>query len=451
MPYETNSGSYERASRLGHSEAAVRAMADRRAFFVPTDALGDIEWLDDLIIDRTALPGESVAMRSAIAVDGSHVVHRIRDGMPSVVYGFAQAAAAYVDLDIMQSQRGERFTDPVAIHKAVNSALISADLPVAGAYMREGIDIQQSWRELVDELFRTKRIEVNGINESLEQLLFRLNGTPDSPASTLPVNCPSCEQLDIAVATGGGVCPNPSCEAVLFPTDALRLHEAVVEDGENVTALGRMRSVIELLVLVGLSTLLWQQSRNEHLANTLFIVDGPLAMYGEPAKLRGWAETYFQSMSASTPGPGPYICGVEKSGAMVDFGEMLARNDVLAAGQLLVCDERVIARVMNAGNPSGYGKETYWGRKFIYRCKDGRTVVVTVPAHSGAAYDSRGGQPGPMGYPTLPAILDVIDRTGSTMYRNGIIPVAAAHGRAAFPIGVGTDVLRLVASTRLGF
>jgi hypothetical protein len=69
---------------------------------------------------------------------------------------------------------------------------------------------------------------------------------------------------------------------------------------------------------------------------------------------------------------------------------------------------------------------------------------------AGPAYDTNGGQPGPDGYPTLPAILDVIDRTGSSMYQDGIIPVAAAHGKAAFPIGVGTDVLRLVAKRKLG-
>jgi hypothetical protein len=50
----------------------------------------------------------------------------------------------------------------------------------------------------------------------------------------------------------------------------------------------------------------------------------------------------------------------------------------------------------------------------------------------------------------MPTILDVIDRTGSSMYRDGIIPVALAHSKAAFPIGVGTDVLRLVARRKLG-
>jgi hypothetical protein len=36
------------------------------------------------------------------------------------------------------------------------------------------------------------------------------------------------------------------------------------------------------------------------------------------------------------------------------------------------------------------------------------------------------------------------------MYTDGLIPVALAHSKAAFPIGVGTDVLRLVARRKLG-
>ena len=108
------------------------------------------------------------------------------------------------------------------------------------------------------------------------------------------------------------------------------------------------------------------------------------------------------------------------------------------------------AAVINAGNPIAYGAETYWGRKFIYRSLDGRVVVITVPPATGQPYDDHGGQPDPEAYPCLPAILDVVDRTGSSMYRDGLIPAALAHAKAAYPIGVGTDVLRLVARRRLG-
>ena len=155
-------------------------------------------------------------------------------------------------------------------------------------------------------------------------------------------------------------------------------------------------------------------------------------------------------MDAGTTGDALYLCGLEKTGAMVDFARQLARHDILQPGELLVCDQEILARVTNATNVQAYGKETYWGRKFIYRAFDGRVVVPTVMPAAGAPYDANGGQPDPNDYPTLPAIIDVIDRTGSSMYVDGIIPVAAAHGKAAFPIGVGTDVLRLVATQRLG-
>ncbi|WP_347352212.1 hypothetical protein [Intrasporangium sp.] len=451
MPYETISGSYEIASRLAHSTAAVRALADSRTFHVPAEALRDAEDLRRKVRRRAdfVFPDKDVRLMAALAIDGSYVVERIRDGLPSVLYGFAQTAAAFVDLTIMETQRAERFVDPYEIERAMNTALVTLDLPVAGAYTREGVDITTSWRESIDHLFRTKKIEVNRLDQSLLDLLFRIHGRPGSPAKTVPVNCPTPDcNKDVPVPPVGRNCG--ACDVWLFPTDALRIHEEVGEEGTNQSALGRLMSVVELLVLVGLATLLWEQSRHELLSATLFIVDGPLAVYGPPAKLRGRALEYFQSMGAETPGLAPYVCGLEKTGAMVDFARQLARHDVLEPGQLMVCDEEVLSRVTNASNARAYGKETYWGRKFIYRALDGRVVVPTVMPESGAPYDSNGGKPDPKDYPTLPAILDVIDRTGSSMYVDGIIPVAVAHGKAAFPIGVGTDVLRLVAAHRLG-
>jgi hypothetical protein len=233
-------------------------------------------------------------------------------------------------------------------------------------------------------------------------------------------------------------------------TDVLRIHEEVVEEGTNESALGRLMSVVELLVLVGLVTLLWDQHRRDLLPMTLFIVDGPLAVYGPPAPLRSRALNYFQAMAAGSPSDGPYLVGVEKTGVVIDYARQLQYHDVIKPGELLVCDDVLIGQMTNTANPLGYGKETYWGRKFIYRTADGRVLVPTVMPLAGPPYEARGGQAGPEGYPTLPAILAVIDRTGSSMYRDGIIPTALAHGKAAFPIGIGTDVLRLVARKKLG-
>jgi hypothetical protein len=208
--------------------------------------------------------------------------------------------------------------------------------------------------------------------------------------------------------------------------------------------------VVELLVVTGLANLLWEQSRTDLFRRTLFIMDGPMAVYGPPAKLRARALAYFQGMARTSPGIAPYVCGIEKTGTVADYASALARHDVLAPGDLLTVDADVIGTITNTENPKSYGAETYWGRKFVYRSTDGRVVVFTVMPPEGAPYDDNGGQPAPEVYPTLPAILDVIDRTGSSMYLNGIIPVSLAHSKAAYPIGVGTDVLRLAAKHKLG-
>ena len=97
------------------------------------------------------------------------------------------------------------------------------------------------------------------------------------------------------------------------------------------------------LQLVGLTTLLWEQSRHDVLPSTLFIMDGPLAMFGPPPKLHDRAVTYFQQMIATAPGAGPYLCGVEKTGTVADYASALARHDALHPGDLLVIDADVLA------------------------------------------------------------------------------------------------------------
>jgi hypothetical protein len=452
MPYTSISGRPERASRTGHADAVVKALADRADFYIPAEHVRDLAWLSDRVRTKeqvTAPPG-SAPIRSVLAIDGSEMAVSVRDGLPSVRYGYAQTGAAYLDLGAMEAQRAERFVDPVALTTAVSTALVSLDLPTAGAYTREGISIQDSWREALDHIFRAKKIEVNRLNQSLMDLLMLLHGRPGEPAQSVPVTCPhaACRHPDVPVPAAGRLCAN--CSTHLYPTDVLRIHEEVLEDGTNMSALGRLMQVVELLVLIGLTTLLWEQARADLMPTTLFILDGPLAVYGPPAKLRARALAYVQRMSMTTPGGGPYICGIEKTGTMVDYARALARHDAIKPGELLVADTTVIAAMTNASNPLGYGAETYWGRKFVYRALDGRVVVPTIPPRAGAPYDDHGGQSDPSRYPTLAAILDVIDRTGSSMYQDGLIPVALAHGKAAFPIGVGTDVLKLVARHKLG-
>lgn len=449
MPYEDGRGGFERASRIAHAYTVFRALAERADFYVPAEQLADTSWLTHKIKSREdlATPVSCPSLSHAIAVDGSRIVVDARPGLPSVRYGYVQAGAIYLDLSAMETQRQERFVDPVVLHQAARRALVSLDLPTAGAYTRQGIDIKRSWREAIFDLFRRKRVEVNGLNQTLLDLLYLLHAGPDQPADHIAVDCAVCSQRNILVEPDGTRCPN--CKADVMPTDKLRIFEDVTDEGTNELPLTRLMQIVELLVVIGLMTLLWRSARSTYLANTLFIVDGPLAAQGVTAPLKTPALAFVQAM-AQPEVVGPFVCGVEKSSEFVDFAENLARYDVLEPGRLLVVDTEVIAHVTNNPKPANYGQATYWGRKFIYRAADGRVLVVTVPPVTGTPYSKQGGQPDPQAYSTMAPILDVIDRTGSAMYLNSLVPIALAHGTAAYPIGVGTDVLKLVAQQKLG-
>lgn len=456
MPYKTVAGNFELASRNGHGDAVLGIMSDSQKFHVPVEKVPDRKDLRGRVHTRESLgrPSEPERLESVIAIDGSRMGVRAKDGFPSVVYGYGKAAAIYLDLTAVESQRRSKFVDPTELTKAVSTSLLSFDLPCAGAYEREGISIQQSWREGIDRIMR-KRVEANNINRTLLDLLMLLHGAPGRPATSVPVNCPheGCDVKDTPVpasASAPAGQPCPECGRSLFTTDVLRIQEEVAEDGPNELALNRLMSVSELLLLVGLGMLLWDQNRHDLLPSTLLLIDGPLAIHGPTAKLRGRALDFFQQMAASTPGNGPHVVGIEKTGMTVDYARAMSNSGILSPGDLLEVDSYILSRSRNTRNTVGYGKETYWGRKFIYQTLDGSVLVPTVMPPVGPPYDERGGQPSPDAYPTLPAVLDALDRTGSSMYRDGLIPVSLAHGQAAIPIGVGTDVLTSAAQYKLG-
>lgn len=456
MPYDDGRGGYERARRLGHSAAVLQAIADERDYFIPATRIEGTDWLDQFLVPAADL-GLRKCPRWVIAIDGSRQEVEARTEFPSVLYAFFQVAAVLVDLDVLDTEGRQTFVDPAQIRKARRTHLLGGDLPSSGAYIKPGKDAWESWRLAIFEIFRTRRLAVEHDKDetSMLDLLFWLHGDPRRPAQTLVVaSCPNsiteCKAENISVGKSPGSCPR--CGTTIYPTDMLRIWEEVREYGSNETALGRLSQVAELLVAIGLlSQLFWYNAPT--LADILMIVDGPLAMFGPPAHLKTQALDYIQAMAAYQQQAGlagPYICGIEKTGSFADYAGALARADLVPGGSLVRVDSDVIARVLNRSTGIGHAKDDYWGRRFFYRTTDKRILVFSVPPEKGRPYDKGEGQPKPSAYGSLGTILPVLDKTGTRMYRNAVIPIAFANEAAAYPIGVGSEVLRLVAKEKLG-
>jgi hypothetical protein len=470
MPYTTPHGGFERASRLGHSASVIAHQIDAaRNYYIPPAAKEPFDWLGPLLVPAGQVPGDPAPVDLVIAVDGSRLEVKARRDFPSALYAWYQVAGVLVDLAALDQQAAERFVDPVAMREAMRSSVVTGDLPSSGAYMLPGRDSRESWRLAVFENFRTKRL-VAGPNRhlSLLDMLFWVYGTPDKPAATLTVNrCPTrdpyedddttgrCNAAGITVGREPSTCPGKRCGVLVYPTDALRIWEEVNESGSNQVPLGRLSQTAELLVALGLLSLVYWY-RKPDVQRLVLMVDGPLAMFGPVGKLKTQALHYVQAMAAALRAKqmrGPHVVGIEKDGTFADYAHALAHaaDGKLVPPQTLIrVDDPLIRRVLNRSTSIGHARDDYWGRRFMYRTNDGRIHVLTVPPAAGLPYDAGLGQPDPASYPTLPTLLRVLDRTGTRLYRDAVIPIAFAHDSAAIPLGVGSDVLTLIAQEKLG-
>jgi hypothetical protein len=109
-------------------------------------------------------------------------------------------------------------------------------------------------------------------------------------------------------------------------------------------------------------------------------------------------------------------------------------------GCLIILNNEYVERYITFRD-SPHGKDTYYGRHFLYRSRSGAMYTITVPplgrVGALAIDDFR-----PEDYPTLRATCEVLDQIGTRLYPDATIPVALAHQFAAYPLRSAGRVLK---------
>ena len=110
----------------------------------------------------------------------------------------------------------------------------------------------------------------------------------------------------------------------------LRLHEyfdGVRTSGE---AHGRLRSALEILVLLNILRY-FAEHRPEYFANCAFVLDGPLAVFGSPASILGSIRKEFRRLndiSIEATGSDIAVFGIEKAGAFMGHWEQIDLSEI---------------------------------------------------------------------------------------------------------------------------
>jgi hypothetical protein len=461
MPYRTSRG-FERARKLGHVPTAENPeITAKLGLYRRPDDGRDGYSLEPLLTASTETPcPDGPAIAFALAIDGSsHEYEEAFDRFPSTRVLYFQVAGVFCDLREMLDQPGP-FVSPARIADAVEQAVIPGFLPSSHLEHAVYDEPATAFRAELFAFFAEKQVN----DRPLTTILLRVQRqatAEDAAAAARDMirvrRCPNPECADsdgepardilvpAVAASDCAVCGTP-----IWPTDVLRLHEAFNPDGSNLEVLGRALAAIEHLLVVGVALTILDDAP-ALLPECAFIVDGPLAMFGETAPLRLGLLGAWRYLGRKLSENGlemPAVVGIEKTGYAVDH--LRALRVRIPEGTLMRLPDSYLRERLKTSS----WKETYYGRKFFYVSSDGQELVITVPP-LGADWSPYPSDPGtdrsdPAHYPTLRRTLDLLDKVGTQLYDNALIPVALAHSFAAYPLTTSTQVLRLLTEQTLG-
>jgi len=394
--------------------------------------------------------------RNVVSSDASKNDSAINDKLPSTQVGFLKISHVMIKMDDYKGLREtkDNVVNPyrvAAIHRG--AAPITFTMPGSNIKYKNNDNVKDSFREaLYDQLNLNRNSSGDGM--TLLQVLIEISNN-----SIHIKNCPACKTeciLSFNPEQTSHACPN--CQKTVYATDTLRLHEGISDFGDNSSMMTRMMNAVEHLLLASFILTVFKENPNI-LAEVSFIIDGPLAIFGEPAKLHARMQELIYKVNqhlSSRSLPQMLVLGLQKTGGLMDHAKLLERH--LPNGSLrLIDDEYRNKYVVGAESPAeNFGNETYYGQDFIFRTERGRVFNFAIPYPFLDKTFNGGGQ----GFAKaktdqayygnlLQQACDLIRHFEMDLYESAIVPVALAHRHASISIMPGGKVLDILARTTI--
>jgi hypothetical protein len=395
--------------------------------------------------------------RYVVASDASKSDAPINDKLPSTQVGFLKVSHVLID---MQKYAGlvdpiNRFVDPFKVAEMHRSASpVTFTMPGSNIRYR-GIDnVKDGFRRaLFDQLTVDRSETQNG------QVLARMLVTLNDDVLTLP-SCPRCHSLPGPTFDRSALIRQCSaCGAEVYATDFLRLHEGISDFGDNTSAMTRMMNAMEHLMLAGFIIQVFE-AQPQALADIAFMLDGPLGLFGEPAKLHPRLQKLIFRVNARLAQMGlqpMLVLGLQKTGGVMDHARLLER--FLPDGVLRVIDDEYRNQYITGGESpaANFGNETYYGQDFLFKTERGRIFNFAIPY----PFEDKSFGGGGKGFSRAKVQLehygslieracDLIRHFEMDLYDNALVPVALAHRHASISLVPGGKVLDLLVRSGLG-
>jgi hypothetical protein len=449
MPYQNALGNIQRSSSLGHVSLADNPAIKEKLNSYRIFSHGQTPLDANLLIPADQLPIPQNIPDWVMAFDGSPQEVPVYNNYPSTRIGYLQIAGVLVHITQMLSQAKTTFVDPAVIRDSSTESLHTIVMPSSNVSREDMLTVYDSWRAEVYEIFRDYNVEETPLLDTLFMLIGRTNRGHQKDTVILPkcIATRDCSNRNIIVSKDGSECS--VCGGRLYPTDSLRIYEEVSEFNSNQAALNRLMSVLEHVTMIAYIEYL-RQRQSHLLGNVAFILDGPLALFGPQAGFHQPILDYLQDLMRKLQSQSlglPVIIGIEKTGQFAEHADAISKM-IKPQTLMRLTDDYIYQRILATRErpDTRYGRDEYYGRKFFYKTAQEKLLTISIPSTIDPS-DIRADDP--QYYPTLSSALCLLDKVGTSLYKDAIIPIALAHSFASIPLRTGSRVLTLLSRQAL--
>lgn len=396
----------------------------------PEDALEDI-----IILNHNG--GGYNPIKRVMAADGGITEVPVQEGFPSTTISFLQYGVSYFEMKDLMELESLEFIGHEDIAKLNNFNIFHFVLPTKNIRLEDCENITDSFRQVLYEHFLNNNVDDYNLMDTLVWLMF--NEYKENGRESVSIQCPHCENSvrlsKSSMKKYASKCPY--CGETVYLTDVLKLHKEGTED--NASAIQKPLSLLlEQFLLVHYIRIALEINSNI-LNETLFIRDGPLAFFGALSNLSGVMYDLFRYLLENH---NLFMVGIEKSGAFVDFAHKI--NHLLKDGSIMLLNTDFIYKHIYYGSSDkkGYGYNSYYGCKVIFKSFKGDIHVLTVPSTERSMND-----PKQENYKNLGVILDSLTMLKSDKYDNALLPIALVNKNVSISDVPGSAILQKLAKT----
>jgi NurA domain len=442
MPYEGEFAHYRSIHRIVESERVQALLGNYRVRAYAQEAAAQLNFV-------SVEPGDWMPSL-VLAIDGSFAPIPIRNGFPGAEAAYVTVASVLLDMAKMQELDRHRPVDPQAFQRLEHTGSVDCALPGCNVVAEGEMSAKSSLRKTLFALLGSERMatESETLLDTYEALLAYKPDTREQrcPYEDCPIEGVYQPRRGISACACGHARP-------LYSSDALRIHERMQPAGNNGEIYSEVMQVLEHLWMIHILRYLERKQWLSTLSRLAIVLDGPLAIFGQPAWL---SEAIYRELSRLnnvakklTGGLDLLLLGVEKTGTFVEHLGALDRNEQGIAGvfprqqPLLLGEDYIKQNIVFSTSRKVYGLGTYYGRKFFYKTRSGALIVATLPFLAEDHRDTDRAEASQ--YPRLADAMGVLDLLVSSRYPNSLAPIVSAHAEAAIPLNLGTRVLERLA------